>query len=64
MQINSLPNHPYFFPYEEDIQISKPNMTLVILLLCIAGPFWLIISLIRGTLKDDIRLAMHPAQSK
>ena len=60
MDINSFPNRPYYFPYENDVYIAKPNLVLVVILFCLFGPFWLIISLIRGTLRDDLWEAAHP----
>ena len=64
MDMNSFRYRPIFFPYEDEVNIAKPSLTLAIIVLVIAGPFWFIISLIRGTLKEDIRSAMHPIQSK
>ena len=64
MDLNSFPNHPYFFPYEDEEYIADPNLTLSIIVLCLFGPFWLIVSLLRGTLKKDIWPAKHIHQHK
>ena len=63
MDINSLPNRTYSSSDDEG-DIAEPNMVLTIIVLCIAGPFWLLLSLLRGTLKKDIVSARHAAQNK
>lgn len=62
MDINSLPDQRYHSPHQSEVYVPDLNVSLAVVILCITGPFWLIIKMVKRLIRKSILLVGRAVQ--